>query len=133
MRISASYGKEKIRMDQLNVLVKTLKEIKTEQDLKFFLETLISESEMVYIGQRLDIIRMLAKNFNYDHIKDEINVSSGTISHAQSCLDVGGDKFKKMVLTCKFKLDKKPIEPSRVVSISRGNGFINPKMPGAIR
>ena len=95
MRIAANYNKELIRRNQLNMLVVTLRAINTEKDLILFMKSLITESEMAYIAQRLDIIRMLAKNFNYDHIKKEINVSSGTISHAQTCLDVGGDKFKK--------------------------------------
>lgn len=130
MRIASNTHKPATRRNQFYMLVEIIYGMKNKKELSDFLECLLTSSELAYIGQRLDVIKMLAKNFNYIKIKNELNVSNSTIAHAQQCLDLGGDKLAKTILSCKFT-------PAQMESInsseSEGNGLISPSMPGAIR
>ena len=129
MRISSNIHKPVTRRNQFSMLVEIIYEMGNKKDLSNFLECLLTSSELSYIGQRLDVIKMLAKNFNYIKIKNELNVSNSTIAHAQQCLDLGGDKLIKTILSCKFTPAKENLTGS---SFSRGNGLVSPRMPGTI-
>ena len=126
MKIVANINNKKLRTEQFNTLVDVLDLIKSREDLKIFLESFLSESEQAYLGQRLNIMRMLAKNFNYSQIKDKIHASGSTISNAQKCLDSGGRELLEIVLQYKFKSpaiseaeEKNPFKSHRPGSISR--------------
>lgn len=106
MKIISSYGEKQRREEEFKVLVDVVFGVKTREELTLFLECFLSESEKAYLGQRLDLMRMLAKNFNYQQIRQKITPSNSTINHAQQCLDLGGDQLKKVILSYKYKAEK---------------------------
>ncbi len=103
MKRIANINDEELRKEQFETLVDIINLIRTKEDLTLFLHSFLSESEQAYLGQRLNIMRMLAKNFNYLKIQELIGTSTGTITNAQKCLDSGGIKLMEIVLEYKFK------------------------------
>lgn len=132
MKQVSSMSKIKIRNEQFEVLVDIFCLIKNRSEMKKFLQIFLSESESAYLSQRLDIMRMLAKKFNYRQIKEILRVPSPTITHANSCLEAGGKKVKKIILSYKYKGDAKEEKTNNVFVESFGNGLVSPHMPGAI-
>ena len=128
MRVASNIDQPEVRQDQFEMLVNVISSIKDQNDLRDFLKCLITRSELAYLGQRLSIMKMLLQDFNYNQIKGEISTSTGTITHAKLCLDDGGEKIKKLILSCKHSPVKK-----KQYSKSSNDKWINPKMPGAIR
>ena len=76
MKICSNIHKEKVRKDQFFVLVDYLVMIKDKKEAIKFLNSFLSDSEKAYLGQRLNIIRMLAKDFSYSDVKEKINAQS---------------------------------------------------------
>ncbi len=106
MKMISNYGDKKRREEEFKVLGDIIFGIKTREELTLFLECFLSESEKAYLGQRLDLMRMLAKNFNYQQIREKITPSNSTINNAKRCLDLGGDRLKRVILNYKFKAEK---------------------------
>lgn len=128
MRKISNYKNKKLREDQFKVLFDVLWEAKNKEDFKLILEIFVTESETAYLGQRLNIMRMLIKNFTYQQIQDQLDVPSSTISSAKIRLDIGGERLKSILSSYKYK-------PQRKIGgqPSNGNGLVSPKTPGAIR
>lgn len=116
---------EKLREEQFETLIDVLHTIKNRDGLAVFMGSFLTDSEKAYLGQRLNIMRMLAKNFNYLKIKEILKANNGTISHSQKCLDKGGDQLKKIVLQYKYK--------PKVVKADRGaKPLASTHYPGSI-
>lgn len=130
MKKISCYKNFELRNDQFEILIDILKSITKRNDLKKFLECFLSKSEIAYLGQRLDIMRMLAKDFSYQQIKDKINASANTISHAKDCLEIGGSDISNILTAYKYKKDPEKI-PEKKIEIKKDN-WIKPHYPGAI-
>ena len=127
MKPIANYSDEPLRNEQFQVFIKIIDLMETIDDRKYLLSNLITESEAAYICQRLNILRMLAKNFSYSQISDKLGVSATTISNANKVLDSGGPRLRKLLLGYKYK--------EYVVNDSKSPGkpLVNPHYPGAIK
>lgn len=132
MKQVSNMSKSKIREQQFEVMIDIFCLMKDRAEMKKFLQTFLSQSESAYLAQRLDIMRMLAKKFNYRQIKEILRVPSPTITHANSCLGAGGKRINKILLSYKFKDDVKEEKTNNVFVESFGNGLVSPHMPGAI-
>jgi Trp operon repressor len=103
MRKVANIKNQALREEQFNTLLDVVMMIKKNDDLNLFLDCFLTDSEKAFLGQRLNIMRMLAKNFSYTQIKEKLSVSTVTISNAYKCLEKGGNSLKSIVLEYKFK------------------------------
>jgi len=103
MRKVANIKNKPLREEQLHTLLDVILTIKKNDDLDLFLDCFLTDSEKAFLGQRLNIMRMLAKNFSYTQIKEKLSVSTVTISNAYKCLEKGGELLKSIVLEYKFK------------------------------
>ena len=121
MKKISNYNDFELREEQFETLIDILDGCKTRSDLELFIQAFMTSSEKAYLGQRLNIIRMLAKGFSYLQIKEKISASNSTIRHASDCLERGGDVLKSIVLSYKFKKRK---EWDMSINI--------PHMPGSI-
>lgn len=129
MRKISNFKDDRMREEQLNVLVDIVDGIKGKQDLHEFLTTFLTESELAYIGQRLNIMRMLLKNFSYQEIEEKLNVPPNTICRVNAKLDSGGKELSKIISQYRYKTNETKSTPPRSDS---GNGFVSASMPGAI-
>jgi len=103
MRRISSYAHKEIQAEQFEVFIEIVEKIRSTGDLKIFFSNFLSKSEAAYIFQRIDLIRMLAKNFNYLEIRKKLKVGYSTITNAKRCLDSGGEELKKIILSYRYK------------------------------
>lgn len=126
MRKVANIKKDELRKEQFETLVDVFFVVKKIADLEIFLNCFLTDSEKAFLGQRLNIMRMLAKNFSYKQIEEKLGASAVTISNAQRCLDKGGDSLQSIVLQYKFKPKSKVKNDGEIAP------FIKPHYPGSI-
>ena len=130
MKMVSNYGDPELRTEQLNVFIDVINGLKSKEDLKIFVTSFFTESEKAYLGQRLNIMRMLSKYFTYSQIMNKLHVPNSTISHSSKLLERADEKFKDLVLSYKFK-------KSVIVQNSSHNTdikpFVKPHYPGAIK
>lgn len=129
MRQITNYHDKKLRDDQFGVLLDVLWQAKNKEDFKLILEIFITESEVAYLGQRLNIMRMLIKNFTYQQIQEKLDVPSSTISSAKIRLDLGDERLKSILSSYKYK----PRKEHNLQPKDSGNGLVKSRVPGAIR
>ena len=102
MRNVANGKKAELRAEQFKVLVDIISGMKNRNDLELFLNNFLTASEMSYLEQRLDIMRMLAKGFSYNKIKEKLASSISAINNAQNRLTQGGEQFARIILAYKY-------------------------------
>lgn len=64
-----------------------LADLKNPQTMLDFLSTFLTESEMTILSKRLAILKKLHNNQSYEQIKNELQVSSATISSVAQIRD----------------------------------------------
>lgn len=129
MKKVANIKNEELRKEQLETLVAVLELIRNKDDLQTFIDCFLTDSEKAFLGQRLNIMRMLAKNFSYKKIEEKLHASTVTIANAHKCLEKGGELLKLSVLQYKFKPEEIKKE---VKAASNSQSFIKPHVPGSI-
>jgi TrpR-related protein YerC/YecD len=112
MRNVSNIGDAKLVIDQVDVLVEIVASIKNKADAKNFLENFLTESELLYLAQRMNIQRMLAKDFSYSQIREKIKAQNATITKSKEILDKANEQYLDILL--KYKYKKKYIEETKL-------------------
>jgi len=129
MRYIGLHKDLKLREIQIDYFVDLLSECKNKKEIKEFVESVISPSELAYISQRLHIIRLIVEEKSYSEIRDDTGTTSGTIN-ATKILIKSIDK-KILSFISKFKLKEKPVNSSQ--HSTSNNDFAKAHYPGAIK
>ena len=81
-----------------NLLVQTVSDLKTPQETEEFLADFLTSSERETFAKRLAVAYWLKKGRSYSNIKENLKVSSATISTVADLLDKKGvqDALKKL-------------------------------------
>ena len=87
VRSSKYKHSEKISMLQ-NVFSAALR-LPSKQEMVQFFKELLFDSEVVMLGRRLDIARMLLANATYEEIRRELKVGDTTIAAVRFSMDNG--------------------------------------------
>ena len=106
MRKVSNYANKRLHDEQYRVFVDLISKIRNKNELSILLDALLTKSEKVYISQRLNVMRMLAKSFSYDEIQDHINVPKNTISKTNLILQDNGLSLKQVLLKYRFRFPK---------------------------
>lgn len=80
-----------------NLFVKTIIDLKTSQEVKNFLEDLLSPTEKIMLVKRLAIAILLAKGYTYNEIDDKLKVSRPTIMNVSYWLKYGRSGYRKVI------------------------------------
>lgn len=72
------------------ILYQVVADVKTEEDTKKLLESLLTESELSTVAKRLAIAVFLDKGQSYERIKDILKVSSATIASVAESMNKRG-------------------------------------------
>ena len=80
--------------EKLIVLSKTLLKLRSVEEIKAFLEDLLTKSEQLSIAARLQIAEMLNSGIPYSQIQRETGASSATVAKVSDNLKYGKDGFK---------------------------------------
>lgn len=80
MRISEKNINKSLQKEIVAIFYQLVADIKNPEEVKVFLEDLLSKVEVEAIAKRLAIAQYLDKNRSYQNIKDNLKVSSATIA-----------------------------------------------------
>jgi TrpR-related protein YerC/YecD len=80
--------------EKLTVLSKTFLKLRNVEEIKTFLQDLLTKSEQISIASRLQIAEMLNAGTPYSQIQRETGASSATIAKVSDNLKYGHDGFK---------------------------------------
>ncbi len=79
----------KMEHEGLDMLVKAMLSLSSEEECRNFLEDLMTKKEQQDLGQRLLVAKLLAKQTVYSKIVQETGASTATISRVKRSLDYG--------------------------------------------
>lgn len=81
-----------------DLFVKTVIDLKDGQEVKDFLEDLLSPSEKIMLVKRLAIAILLSKGYTYEAIDNTLKVSRPTINRVSFWLKHGKSGYQKAIL-----------------------------------
>lgn len=102
MRVSSRNINKNLQKEIFGLLFQVFTDIKKTEEIKIFLESLLSKAELEVFAKRLAIAYYLENHRSYQNIKDNLKVSSATIASV--------DKLRK---SSGYQLALKRIEADR--------------------
>ena len=86
------------RNEMTDNLVKALSKTSSVEECYSLLEDLCTIKEIMDMGQRLEVARLLSQNKNYQEITKQTGVSTATISRVNKCLSYGSGGYRAALL-----------------------------------
>lgn len=83
--------------DHTELFVKAILTLKNEDEVKAFLEDIMTTKEILDISQRLGVAKMLKEKEVYSKISKETGASSATISRVNRCCLYGAGGYKTVL------------------------------------
>jgi uncharacterized protein YerC len=124
MRKVGNYKNNELSGEEYLVLVDFLGSAKNLPEIETLLKILLTESELAVISQRLAILRMIAKNFTYNEIEENLKVATNTIAKIvnSKSKEISLEKiFDEMLKRYRYNLEKiinKLQQPSKSLTTS---------------
>lgn len=84
----------KLRGEQLDQLFKAILSLETKEECYQFFDDLATMNEISSLSQRLQVAKLLSEGHTYNHIEQETNASTATISRVRRCIDYGSGGYK---------------------------------------
>lgn len=81
----------------IDLLVKALLSLETEEDAFRLLDDLCTISEIKAMAQRMEVALLLSANTTYNEIAARTGASTATISRVKRCLYYGAGGYKKVL------------------------------------
>ena len=88
---------DKLRNEQMDMLIQAILSLKTPDDCYAFLEDLCTVSELKSMEQRFTVARMLTDGMQYGEIVGKTGASTATISRVNRALMYGADGYQKVI------------------------------------
>lgn len=92
MRVSKNKVNPSLNKELFNTLHQAISDLKTPQEVKFFLEAFLSEAEYTTLAKRVAVAYWLDKGRSYENISQNLKVSSATVAGIQSAMSSPGVK-----------------------------------------
>ncbi|MBQ2824661.1 MAG: hypothetical protein IJF19_00175 [Clostridia bacterium] len=83
--------------DHAKLFVKAILTLENEDEVKAFLEDIMTTKEIIDISQRLGVAKMLREKEVYNKISKETGASSATISRVNRCCLYGAGGYKTVL------------------------------------
>ena len=130
MRFIGLHKDLELREIQIDFLTETISKCKNQNEIRIFMENVISASELAYISQRLHIIKLVLNGKTFPEIREEIGTTNGTINATKILMK----SMRKKVLLhiAKYKLKEKAKKKNQSIKSEKSN-FVNAHIPGAIK
>jgi TrpR-related protein YerC/YecD len=88
---------DKLRNEQMDMLIQAILSLKTPDDCYAFLEDLCTVSELKSMEQRFTVARMLTDGMQYAEIVGKTGASTATISRVNRAHMYGADGYQKVI------------------------------------
>ena len=85
------------RNEMTDNLVKVLAKTSSVEQCYSLLEDLCTIKEIMDMGQRLEVARLLSQSKNYQEITKQTGVSTATISRVNKCLSYGSGGYREAI------------------------------------
>ena len=99
MQVSKKNVNKQIEKRIFKSLYQVLADLKKPEEVKKFLDDVLSKTEKTVLAKRLGIAWYLNKKKSYDVIRQDLKVSSATIATVQSWLEKGGEGLMSAIKT----------------------------------
>jgi len=96
-QVSKKLLARKIEIRMFTVLEKAVADLKSGDDIKNFLDDLLTSTEKVMLAKRLAIAVLLAKDYNYRQICDVLKLSSNTVTSVLKHQVINGRGYAAVV------------------------------------
>lgn len=85
------------RNEMTDNLVKVLSKTTSVEECYSLLEDLCTIKEIMDMGQRLEVAKLLSQSKNYQEITKQTGVSTATISRVNKCLSYGSGGYREAI------------------------------------
>ncbi len=89
--------KEAIRKEQMELLIRALLSLESEEECEQLLSDLCTIREMQDLAQRIEVARLLRAQMTYNDIAQVTGASTATISRVNRCLLYGAGGYEKIL------------------------------------
>jgi len=127
MRKVSSMVNKELQKDQFRVFCDFVSKLQPKEQEQFF-SKFLSKSEKAYLAQRLNIMRMITKKFDYFDIQNKLHVPKATISRAKNLLEENDDLYR---LISEYKYKEENINKENFKK--EKSSFVKAHYPGAIK
>lgn len=83
--------------DLTDRLMDAIMRVETREECYNLLEDLCTIKEIIDMGQRLEVARLLNEKKSYQDISEQTGVSTATISRVNKCLTYGNGGYKSAI------------------------------------
>lgn len=102
------------RMKYLDILWTSIAGLETREEVKAFFKDLLSESEAIMLGRRIQVAKLLLEGKKYEEIIQDLRVGDDTIGKVQRWLTSGFGGYEKAIKNFEEVLKRRSdIERSR--------------------
>ena len=133
MRYIGKHENKKVRERQQGAFVKLLLKQKNKNEINWFLESIVSPSELAYVSQRLEIMNLIVQGETYGEIRREVGTTDATIRFTKDQLEKCDDKFIKMLKDFNYQIKDFKKDIKNAESNSDIKSLAKAHYPGAIR
>ena len=85
---------DKLRSTELDQLFDAILSLESREECYQLFDDLATMNEISSLTQRFQVAKLLTEGHTYNHIKEETNASTATISRVRRCIDYGSDGYK---------------------------------------
>lgn len=80
--------------ENTTLLVRSLLSLNTREEMESFLEDVMTSKEIVALGQRIAVARLLLGSAKYSEVEAATGASSATIGRVNRCIQFGRGGYK---------------------------------------
>jgi uncharacterized protein YerC len=101
------------RMQTLDMLYTTIAHIKGREDMKLFLRDLLTESERIMLGRRIQIARLLLAGISQAEVMERLHVGPNTVWRVEKWLNDQFPGYEKALAGLEKEMDKRALARER--------------------
>lgn len=95
------------RMKYLDILWTSIAGLETREEVKAFFKDLLSESEAIMLGRRIQVAKLLLEGKKYEEIIQDLRVGDDTIGKVQRWLTSGFGGYERAIKNFEAVLNKR--------------------------
>ncbi|MEG1932223.1 MAG: YerC/YecD family TrpR-related protein [Pygmaiobacter sp.] len=103
-----------LRHSELDDLFQLILKMETLEDCAVFFEDLCTMKELHAMAQRLKVAKMLLEGTTYEQIKQQVDISTATISRVNRCIQYGTGGYQTMVARTNEQETKEKLKVSNI-------------------
>lgn len=88
---------EPINQKHMDELVRAMASLESEEECRAFLRDLCTMQELIQLSQRLQVAKRLLAGETYDAIREQLPVSSTTITRISTALHYGAGGYRSVL------------------------------------